>query len=131
MLSSTVFLVDQDLISSMIVKSKLVENPFLDVNTFRNGQECLVNSHLNPQIIILDYATKGVFGNDGSSTLKELRRSCPNTSIIVLTKNSNHDLVMPLLTESQMYQVSKGPTFSSKVLHLIEDIRAGLGKNVA
>jgi CheY-like chemotaxis protein len=117
--SSAIFLVDQDLISSMVVKSRLVQNPFLNVSTFRSGQECVVNLQKRPAVIILDYSTKGLHGRDGSSTLKELKRSSPNTHVILLSNSRNREAVATLAGNSQAH-VTKGPNFSSEIRRLVE-----------
>jgi CheY-like chemotaxis protein len=123
--STTIFLVDQDLISSMVVKSKLVENPSLNVSTFCNGQECVVNVQKKPAVVILDYSTKGLNGQNGRSTLMELQRQCPDTQIILMSTSHNREAVKNLAGD-KMVHVSKGPNFSSQIKRLVEQMTGTL-----
>lgn len=130
--STQVFLVDQDLISSMIVKSKLVENAHLNVNTYSTGQECVLNCHLNPDVVVLDFNTKGLHGNDGASTLLEVRRRSPKSKIVLLSNNKNRAAMEQYIADDQVYHVAKGPDFSVRVRNVVNSIlTASVAGNVA
>jgi DNA-binding NtrC family response regulator len=116
--SSTIFIVDQDSISSMIVKRKLVEDPFLKVSAFRNGAECVADLEAKPGVVILDFATPGPSSTDGASTLHAMLQRCPDTQVILLASKSNIDTVRGLVSDRVLY-VFKRPNCSAQLKRMV------------
>ncbi len=70
---------------------------FLD---FKSGEECLKNLHLNPDLIILDFALPGINGYD---TLQHIKKSNPETNVIVLISEKDDKQPSELISEGVDY----------------------------
>lgn len=130
MQNSTVFVVDQDLISSMILKSRLVEDERLQIRTFNTGLECVMNSHLQPEVIVLDFQTQGVDSLNAASTLQKLRQLCPDSDIVLLSKQENRAQVMQYINDEHVHHVAKGPHFSHLTRDMVQGIIAAGGHSM-
>jgi DNA-binding NarL/FixJ family response regulator len=74
----------------------------LEVHDFSSGEECLRNIHLNPDILILDYALdsggKDIHMN-GYELLQEIHRKDMKPEVIVLSCEENMKVVKSFLRE--------------------------------
>lgn len=81
-----IFIVDDNLYWSEILGQMLKEIGFNNVHMFSNGIDCIVNIHLNPALIFLDYQMDDV---DGLEVLKQIKSYYPGIGVIFCTGNED------------------------------------------
>lgn len=99
-----VFIVDDEPIFLEMVKDELMENPKLEVMAFENGEECIDNLHLNPDIVILDHNLdrKDANAKNGMETLDDIRRKKPETNIIILSGQLLPDVTFDFIMKKEV-----------------------------
>ena len=61
-MKTSVFIVEDNAMYSMFVQLKLDEMFYYTTHFFSSAEEAIVNMHLKPDIIILDYLLVGIIG---------------------------------------------------------------------
>jgi two-component system OmpR family response regulator len=121
-----IFLVDDDPIYLQALEFQFRENPSLVVKTFLTGEACIEKLSLKPDVIILDYFldSQNTKGMDGLHTLMTIKRTAPNTQVIMLSSNETVEVATHSLKLGAFdYVVKNQKTF----LHLKRSIKKVLG----
>jgi DNA-binding NarL/FixJ family response regulator len=97
-MSTTIFVIDDDVMISELLKSVLKDIPGIKVISFISGEDALLNLDLNPKIIILDYFLNSININamDGLSVLREIKRSLPLSKVIIVSGQEDLEVVYKL-----------------------------------
>ena len=77
-----VFIVDDDCFCRNIYKQQLTNMGFSRIYMFKNGEECLSNISILPDIIILDYDMATL---DGLQVLKIIKKSYPLITLLMIS----------------------------------------------
>jgi len=91
-----IYLIEDDEVYAEFVKKSLEKDKKCVVKSFTNAEDCLkaLESDINPNIIIIDYFLPGMNGLQLYNKLKKQHRKA---LIIVLSSNSDSDLVIELM----------------------------------
>jgi len=81
-----IFIVDDNLYWSEILCQMLKEIGFTDIHLFSNGIDCIVNIHLNPALVFLDYQMEEM---DGLEILKQIKAYYPGIGVVFCTGNED------------------------------------------
>ena len=81
--SPKIFIVEDDPFYQEIIRNELLVSDYVFVEAYSNGQECIDNLNLNPDIILLDYN----LGEDmnGIEVLKKIKKINPSIEVIMLS----------------------------------------------
>ena len=81
--SPKIFIVEDDPFYQEIIRNELLVSDYVFVEASSNGQECIDNLNLNPDIILLDYN----LGEDmnGIEVLKKIKKINPSIEVIMLS----------------------------------------------
>ena len=104
-----VFVVEDSDVYRSVVKAILEEEDKelepeigLEIHDFSTGEECLLNLHLNPDILILDYTLDSGDGNtqmNGYQLLQEMKKKSIHPQVILLSCEENMKVVKSFLRE--------------------------------
>lgn len=94
MFKINIFLVDSNDFYLKNLEVCFGSKPYYNIKTFSNGEQCLENLSLNPDIIILDYFLNSVVKDamDGLETLIRIRAINPLVPVVILS--SEEDMVV-------------------------------------
>jgi len=81
-----VFIVDDNTYWREILSQMLQEIGLNHIHTFENGTDCILNLHLNPGIVFLDYQMEGV---NGLKVLQEIKAYYPGIGVVFCTGNED------------------------------------------
>lgn len=81
-----IFIVEDNELYAMMLDYFLSKNTIYRFFSFKSGEDCLNNLHLQPYLIILDY---GLPGMNGYETLLELKKRNSKAHVVVLTTNDD------------------------------------------
>ncbi len=97
-MKNTIFIIDDDVVISEMLKSVLSDVPDVNAINFLSGEDALLNLDLNPQIIILDYFLNSINPQamDGLAVLRELKRSVPLAKVVILSGQEDLEVVYKL-----------------------------------
>lgn len=59
-----IFIVEDDMLVSSVMKQALSKNERFDIMSYSNAEDCLNNLHMNPDIVVVDYNLPGINGLD-------------------------------------------------------------------
>lgn len=120
--SMTIFLVEDEEISAMVVDEQL-KSALSDyhLETFSTGEECLANLHKKPAIILLDYYLPGM---NGLETLRKIKSSSYGKSIkvVMLTKQQDVQTALELQKGGAYDYIMKDDNALSKILNVINEV---------
>jgi DNA-binding NtrC family response regulator len=91
-----IFVVDDDVNTTEMLKIHLNKNFNLDVLTFSTGEECIRNLHLEPQYIVLDYSLNMVDKNaaNGIEILQKIKEQNNGSYVIFLSGQDNIEIAV-------------------------------------
>src|ERR1035437_2254679 len=98
-----IFLVEDNKVYLKTLKNYLNEHLKFNVriHTFLDGEECLKNLDLNPEIIVLDYFLNEKIKNakSGIEILKQIKKKSPEIAVVILSEQDN----MKVATDTMKY----------------------------
>lgn len=118
----TVFIVEDNELDSMYLDYKLRETlANYNLVTFKSGEECLNNLHLNPDLVILDYF---LAGENGLSTLKKIKEFDDEIPVIIISHQKELDVVIQAFHEGAHDYIIKGNDISLQLRDVVHRLCA-------
>jgi two-component system OmpR family response regulator len=120
-----VFIVDDDALFCKALEFYLKnEIPGLTLRVFPNGEACLHEMHLNPDVILLDYRLNSEFPYawDGLQVLKKISQVDPGISVVILSVGENLEIAMDCINTGAVEYVVKNEHAFEKVKKVILNI---------
>jgi DNA-binding NarL/FixJ family response regulator len=95
-----------------------------EIKTFPVGETCLMELHRNPEVIVIDYYLDSKYDDaeTGLEIIRQIRAEKPNVNIIVLSSQSEIDIVIEAVAKYNCSYVKKDEDSFSKVELLIGKI---------
>ncbi|MFL5764110.1 MAG: response regulator [Bacteroidia bacterium] len=125
--SKQIFIVEDNEVFSMMLDYVLSKDSIYSFVSFKSGEECIANLHMNPDIIILDY---GLPGMNGYQTLVEIKRRLPLVHVIILSSNRDRSLAAKLLSAGADDYILKQGHGETQLIGRIESVlNSGQEKN--
>lgn len=84
-LVKTIFIVDDDITQSAMLKDHLSKFPAFTLHVFNTGEDCLKKLDLNPQVVFLDYNFNIPGAMNGIEILKKIKAERPDIEVIMLS----------------------------------------------
>jgi len=81
-MKNTLFIVDDDQFYSHILRAKIEAICDYHIETYNSGQDCINNSHKQPDIIFLDHH---LGDTNGFEVLKDIKSTYPNVHVVMLS----------------------------------------------
>lgn len=116
----TIFLVEDNDLDSMFLDYKLRET-LVNYNlvTFRTGEECIRNLHMEPDLVILDYM---LADSNGLQVLKQIKAVNENTPVVLISHQREVEVVVEAFHEGAADYIIKGSNAHIKLRDLVESL---------
>lgn len=104
------------------LKEKLKSN--VTIHTYLNGEDCLSNMNLKPQIIILDYFLDSAseIASNGLEILKKVKKIDPKVAVVMLSGQDNSQVASDTMQYGAYYYVSKNESAFLRIQNAIFNI---------
>lgn len=91
-----IFIVEDDVFTSALIKHQLELNPDNEVTLFTNGKDLLNSLHRRPDLILLDYNLEG---EDGGAIMKKILEKSPDTPVVIVSGQEDISTAVGLLKD--------------------------------
>ena len=119
-----VFVVEDNEWYNHLLVHNLSLNPDYQVSSFQNGKDCLDNLNKAPDVVTLDYRLPDMTGIE---ILKRIKRENPDIQVIMISEQSDINVVVDLLKEGAYDYIVKTNDIRERLLNTIQHIRNNLG----
>ncbi len=114
-----IFVVEDNVFYNKLIVDNLAKKNFTNVKFFHNGEDCIKNMNLKPDIVIQDYNLGGM---NGVEVLKRAKKIYPNVEFIFLTAQDSTEIAVNSMRYGAYdYILKDGVTFD-KVFDRIKKI---------
>ena len=96
----TIFIVEDDVWYSEVLGYHLALNPDYIIKKFNNGNDCLKNLHLNPNLICLDYSLPDM---NGKELLSKLNRTHSHVPVVMISGQNDVQIAIDMLQISNVH----------------------------
>jgi DNA-binding NtrC family response regulator len=114
-----IFVVEDNKIYNMLVVTFLEKQGFGNVKSYLNGEDCLRNLKLKPDIVIQDYLLEGL---NGIEVLKRGKKHYPETEFIFLSGQDNMEVAVNTMRYGAYDYIVKNEVTLEKVVDKINRI---------
>lgn len=120
-----IFIVEDNRVYSKSLQGFLATRfPTIKIETFSNGEACLIELHKNPKVIIIDYMLNADDSNaaDGLSIIQHIKTTSSKTNIILLSAQTDLDVFVKAISIYGCTYLRKDEQTFKKVEHFIKGI---------
>jgi DNA-binding NtrC family response regulator len=121
----SLFIVEDNQMYSLYIDNLLKEQFNFKVSTFPNGEACVKDLYLTPDIIVLDYMLGGM---DGLQVLSAIKKQLPDTPVILLTGQKDMETAVRLMKAGAYEYIIKDKDAPEKLVSAIIRIDQEKGK---
>ena len=113
------FIVDDDIFCANLYEQHLLNMNYSDITYFNNGNDCLSNLDLNPEIIFLDHNMEDITGFE---VLKKIKRYNPNIYVVMISGQENIKTAVDALKYGAFDYIIKDTNVCEKINLIINKI---------
>lgn len=119
-----IFLVDDDPLFTKLLCIEFEHLQHIHIETFANGEDCLLHMTGNPDIIVLDYHLDGINPDamNGLDTLIQIKAISPDLPIIMLSSQDKIEVAINCLHHGAFDYVVKSETYFLRLQKIIQTI---------
>ncbi len=99
-----VFIVDDSLFCRHLYKQHLINLGFTNIYLFEDGESCLLNMNLSPDLILLDYDMGEINGMD---VLQKIKSSNPTTHLMMISARNDNNIANDAIRNGAMCYITK------------------------
>lgn len=99
-----VFIVDDSLFCRHIYKQHLLNLGFTNIHLFEDGESCLQNMNLSPDLILLDYDMGELNGMD---VLQNVKTNYPTTHLMMISARKDSAIASDAIKYGAMCYITK------------------------
>ncbi len=89
-----IFIVQDSIVYKDMIMGYLKSKKYHNIKTFKNGEECLKNIQLKPDIIVLDYSFEGITGLE---LMKKVKLDHPDIDFIFLSGQNDVEVAVNIM----------------------------------
>lgn len=126
MRAKLIFVVDDDRIIQNLLEYTFNSREGYDVMVFSNGEECIQNLGLKPDIIVLDhlFLNNGTSMMNGLDVIEAIRKTDKKTPVIILSSQPSPELIEDFYRKGATGYIRKEDYFIDTLIESIEKILA-------
>ena len=115
-----IYLIEDDEVYAEFIKKSLEKDKKYIIRSFTNAEDCLkaLESDINPNVIIIDYFLPGM---NGLQLYNKLKKQHNKALIIVLSSNSDGNLVIELMKEGIRNYLMKDENVIDSISAILEE----------
>ena len=114
-----IFIVEDSIVYKDLIVGYLEQKKFKNLKTYKNGEECLRDLHLKPDIIVLDYSFEGI---NGLEFMRKVRSENPTIDFIFLSGQSDVQIAVEIMKLGAADYIEKNEKAPYKLVHSIEHL---------
>lgn len=131
-----IFIIENSVVYKDLIVGYLKSNGFSNIKVFQNGEECLKNIRLKPDIIVLDYVAAGI---NGLELMRKIQAGNHVVDFIFLSGQNNLEIAVQIMklgaadyivknndAPQKLFQSIKGLVRSTKRRHQAEGFKIGV-----
>jgi DNA-binding NtrC family response regulator len=118
---TSIFIVEDDIAYANVIRHSLENKNYVNIKIFSNGEECLANMDLQPEIILLDYWL-GQNNKDGLEILKTLKSKYPDVQVVFLTANDKLETATATIKNGAYDYVVKNESAMERIKNILRRI---------
>jgi len=115
-----IFIVEDDKAFMTLTLNELEKLNFKNIKSFSNGEDCLKELNLKPDIVLLDYALDNAM--NGLEVLKKIKKLSPLTQVIMLTAYDKLEIAVDSIKSGAYDYVLKSETAFERIANLFRKI---------
>ncbi|NLB27195.1 MAG: response regulator [Bacteroidales bacterium] len=112
-----IFIVQDSVVYKNLIVGYLKSKKFQNLKTFKNGEECLKNIHLKPDIIVLDYSFEGITGLE---LMKKVKADNPGIDFIFLSGQNDVEVAVNIMRMGAADYIVKNDKAPVNLVNAIE-----------
>jgi DNA-binding NtrC family response regulator len=120
-----VYIVDDDPMFKKTMETYLKDEfPNIHSRSFSNGEDCLLEIHNTPDLILLDYKLDSEFPDawDGLQILKRINKHNPEIGVVIISSSGSVDIIMNCVKNGVLEYILK----DKKIFTRVKEILIGL-----
>lgn len=114
-----IFIVEDSTVYKDLIVGYIKSKKFSNVRTYKNGEECLKDLHLNPDIIVLDYSFGGI---SGLELMTKVQNEQPNVDFIFLSAQNDVEIAVKIMKLGAADYIVKNDKAPEKLVRSIEQL---------
>ena len=115
-----IFLIEDSTVYKDLIVGYLQSKKFSNLKVFKNGEECLKQLHLKPDIIILDYSSEGI---NGLEFMLQVEREHSQIDFIFLSAQNKVDIAIKIMKLGAADYIIKNDQAPKKLVESIERLK--------
>lgn len=123
-MKKTVFIVDDDVMMTQMLKDHLMQNPLYDIRTYGTGEECIRNLDQDPIAIILDYKLNmhDPAAANGLEILQQIKKINEKSCVIMLSSQEQYGTALKTIAKGALEYVVKNNDAFNKVSKILASL---------
>jgi len=89
-----IFLIEDSVVYKDLIVGFLKSKKFTNLKIYKNGDECVKNMHLKPDLIILDYSSEG---KTGLELMAQIQNDNPEVDFIFLSAQNKVEVAVQIM----------------------------------
>lgn len=114
-----IFIIEDSIVYKDLIVGYLNTNKYSNLKLYKNGDECLKNLHLKPDLIILDYVSTGM---NGLELMRKVQNENPETDFIFLSGQNNVEVAVQIMKLGAADYIIKNDEAPKKLLKSISTL---------
>lgn len=114
-----IFIIEDSIVYKDLIVGYLNTNKYSNLKLYKNGDECLKNLHLKPDLIILDYVSTGM---NGLELMRKVQNEHPETDFIFLSGQNNVEVAVQIMKLGAADYIIKNDEAPKKLLKSINTL---------
>jgi len=114
-----IFIVEDSIVYKDLIVGYLESKNFKNIKTYKNGEECLKDLHLKPDIIVLDYSFEGI---NGLEFMQKVRLEHPEIDFIFLSAQSDVQVAVEIMKLGAADYIEKNEKAPYRLVQSIEHL---------
>ncbi len=111
-----IFVVEDNPVYNDLITGVLRAKQFKNLRSFKNTEECMKNIHLNPDIVVLNYAYTGITGLD---LMKKVHETKPGVTFIFLSGQNSVEVAVKIMRHGAFDYIVKDETAPERLVSTI------------
>lgn len=116
-----IFIVEDDMFTSALLKHQLELNPDNEVTLFTNGKDLMNSLHRRPDLVLLDY---NLDGEHGGAILKKILEKSPETPVVIVSGQEDITTAVGLLKDGAHDYIVKDDNLKDRLWAIANRIRS-------
>jgi len=112
-----IFIIEDSVVYKDLIIGYLKSNKFTNLKVYKNGDECIKDIHLKPDLIILDYVSTGM---NGLELMMKVRGDHPEIDFIFLSGQNDVEVAVQIMKLGAADYIVKNDQAPKHLLKSIE-----------